>query len=83
MATIPANIPVKDLRRHLSDVIDEVARGRRFVVTRNNKPRMALVPIADLELLKAIEDSEDVKAIRKRAKEPTTPWDDVKSKLGL
>ncbi len=83
MATIPARIPVKELRGHLSDVTDEVAGGRRFIVTRNKKPRMALVPIADLELLKAIEDSEDVKAIRARAKEPTTAWDDVKSKLGL
>ncbi len=83
MATIPAKIPIKELRGHLSDVTDEVARGRRFVVTRNKKPRMALVPIADLELLKAIEDSVDLETIKARAKEPTTSWDQVKAKLGL
>ncbi len=39
----PETIPVKQLRGHLSEVTDAVAHGRRFVVTRNNKPRMALV----------------------------------------
>lgn len=72
MIATPETIPVKQLRSHLSDVTDAVANGRRFVVTRNNKPRMALVPITDLDLLKSIEDLQDVRAIR-----PTAPWDEA------
>ena len=75
MSATPETIAVKQLRGHLSDVTDAVANGRRFIVTRNNKPRMALVPITDLEFLKSIEDLEDVRAIRERAKQPTVPWD--------
>lgn len=82
MATTPEMIPVKQLRGHLSDVTDAVAHGHRFVVTRNNKPRMALVPVADLELLQAIEDLKDVRAIKERAEHPDAPWDEVRSRRG-
>jgi prevent-host-death family protein len=76
MAATPETIPVKQFRGHLSDVTDAVAQGRRLVVTRNGKPRMALVPVADLELLRAIEDLEDVRAIQERAEHPNAPWDE-------
>ncbi len=79
MAGTPERIPVKQLRSHLSEVTDAVARGIRFVVTRNNKARMALVPVGDLELLEAIEDSDDPMAIRARAKEPPAGWREVES----
>ena len=83
MPRIPARIPVKELRSHLSDVTDEVAAGRRFIVTRNSKPRMALVPISDLEQLRAMEDRRDKRTIKRRAKEPTTSWEDAKKRLGI
>jgi prevent-host-death family protein len=82
MVGTPETIPVKQLRGHLSDVTDAVAQGRRFIVTRNNKPRMALVPVADLDLLKAVEDLEDVRAIKERAQQPRAPWDQVSSRRG-
>jgi len=81
MAGMPQTIPVRQLRGHLSEVTDAVAHGRRIVVTRNNKPRMALVPVADLELLRALEDSEAVGAIKERARPPA--WDVAWSRRGV
>jgi prevent-host-death family protein len=76
-------IPTATLRDHISEIADEVSRGRRMIVTRNRRPRMALVPVEDLERLRALEDEEDAGAIRDRAGEPTTPWERVKAELGL
>jgi antitoxin (DNA-binding transcriptional repressor) of toxin-antitoxin stability system len=83
MTDRPGDIPMRILRDHLSDVSDEVSRGRRFVVTRNNKARMALVPIEDLQRLRDLEDADDLAVYRARANEPTIPWEVVKASLGL
>jgi prevent-host-death family protein len=83
MSRLPTRIPSSTLRDHFSEVTDEVSQGRRIIVTRNRKDRMALVPIADLERLRAMEDEDDLGAIRERADEPTTGWEKVKAELGL
>ena len=61
----------------------------RVVLTRHGKPVAALVPIADLDFLEAIEDQLDAaeyeraKAEFERSGEPAIPWEKVKSELGL
>lgn len=43
-------IPVGELKAKLSDLVSQSAyQGKRFVITRHNKPVAALVSIEDLE----------------------------------
>ena len=41
-----AHVSIRDLRNHGGDVVDRVARGERFVVTRSGRPVAELRPIA-------------------------------------
>lgn len=38
---------VADTKRHFSELLDRVAQGERFVVTRRGRPAAALVPPGD------------------------------------
>lgn len=40
-----ADVSIRDLRNHGGDVVDRVARGERFVVTRSGKPVAELRPL--------------------------------------
>lgn len=42
---INMDVGTKELRKHLSDVLDRVARGERIVVHRRGRPAAALVPL--------------------------------------
>jgi prevent-host-death family protein len=44
--------------------------GERIIVTKNGKPFAALVPIEDLEQLRALEDEIDAEASRKALADP-------------
>ena len=60
----PTELPVQDFRKNLSDHLDRAAfKGERFVVTRNGKPRAALVSIEDLRRL---EELDKVKPAKRR-----------------
>jgi prevent-host-death family protein len=49
-------IPASEVRGQISDVISRVAFGReRVIVSRNGKPQAAIIPIADLDLLEALD----------------------------
>lgn len=49
-------LPVQAFRENLADHLERAAyRGERFVVTRNGKPRAALVSIDDLRRLEALD----------------------------
>lgn len=39
------DVGTKELRKHLSDVLDRVARGERVLVRRRGRPAAALVPL--------------------------------------
>ena len=39
------DVGTKELRRHLSDVLDRVQRGEKVVVRRRGRPAAALVPL--------------------------------------
>jgi len=50
------SITTEDLRHDLTTVRKSVEKGERWLVTFHEKPRFAIVPLADLELIqKAVE----------------------------
>jgi len=80
-----ATVTVARARARFADTIDLVrSTGQRIVLSKSGKRAAAIISIEDLELLQRLEDAHDVKAARAALKEPgTTPWDDVKKRLGL
>lgn len=53
----PIEIPASEVRERISDVISRVAYGQeRVVISRNGKPQVALISIADFEWLKQQEE---------------------------
>ena len=60
-------IPVQQLRDALSDVLNRTAFGHeRIVVERRGRAVAALVPLADLEQLEAVEPAGETRPTRKR-----------------
>lgn len=72
-------------RDEFADLLNRVSyRKERLLIERHGKPVAALVPVEDLALLEALEDRLDLEAAREALKEPgTTPWKQVKARLGL
>ena len=83
-----AKISVSEAREDFSEVLNQVNyTGERIVLHRRGKALAALISVADLELLEAIEDSIDVeqaqKALKEASKKGTVPWSKLKKELGL
>ena len=73
-------------RRDLAETLNQVAyRGERVVLHRRGKDLAAIVPLADLELVEALEDRMDVEAARKALKQrgANIPLARIKAELGL
>lgn len=48
-------VTVREMRHDFADVVNRVRYGgQRFVVTRHGAPRVAVVPLEDLELLRRV-----------------------------
>jgi prevent-host-death family protein len=74
------------LRATLADTLNQVAYAHeRVIVEKHGKPVAALVPMEDLETLRALEDRLDLEAARQALAEPAAsrPWAEVKAELGL
>ena len=55
-----------DARHRFTDIANSVAyKGSRIVVQKNGHSILALVPIADAEMLEALEDRFDLEAAKK------------------
>jgi prevent-host-death family protein len=55
------NLNAGQAREHFAEIVNEAAYGAtRTVLLKHKKPVAAVVPIADLELLQALEDLIDV-----------------------
>src|SRR5260370_37312437 len=75
-------------RQHFSDLINRVAYGKdRILLTRRNRPLVAVVPIEDIALLEEIEDRDDFRAARAALREikrkGTIPWTRITNDQGL
>jgi prevent-host-death family protein len=71
------------LQGNLSDTLKTVSEGERVVIRRGKKDIAAIVPIADLEALEAMEDRIDAEEAEKSLNEPgeNIAWEDVKKRL--
>jgi prevent-host-death family protein len=81
-------ITTVEAREQFAEVVNRAAYGKeRLILTRRGKALAAIVPIDDLELIRAIEDQIDREAIeealRDVAEHGTIPLDEVKRQLGL
>lgn len=56
-------IGVVDVRSNLKRILDEIARGARYIITSRSKPKAALVSIEELETLEIMADKELMKEI--------------------
>lgn len=79
---------ISEARGDFSDTINRVAyRGERVVLTRHGRRVAAVVPVADLDLLEAIENARDLDDVRDALADPENRdrvgWEDLKAKLGI
>jgi prevent-host-death family protein len=81
-------IPFSEARSHLTEIANQVQhKHETWVLTKNNKPAVAIIPIEALdllmEMLEAREDEEDLKAVLASRGQPVRPLDDILNELGL
>lgn len=76
-------ISIVDLRKRLTDVVNTAFyKKERVILTRHNKPVVAIVPLEDYELLEALEDRldlEDALAVLRDPQREFLDWDKVKA----
>ena len=66
-----AKVTTSQARQNFSDIINRAAyAGERVLLHRRKRPIAAVVPIADLELLRKLEDQIDLEDARRALKEP-------------
>jgi prevent-host-death family protein len=72
-------------RQEFSDTLNRVVYGReRIVLARRGRDLAAIVPMDDLELIRALEDRIDLEKAKKALREKgSVPWKKVKADLGL
>ena len=63
-----AEIGIKELKSGASRVVDEVAAGRSYVITKRGRPAAAIVPIEEAEDL-VLANAEELVSMRRRARE--------------
>ncbi len=79
------SLSISKLRTNISDIVNRVVyQNERVAIERNGKPVCAIISMADLELLEALEDKFDLaeahKAIKRNEFED---WEKAKDALGL
>jgi len=79
---------ISEARESFSTTINQVAFGHeRVILTRHGKRVAAVVPIEDLALLEALEDTRDLDEVREALADPVNRqrigWDELKAQLGL
>lgn len=75
-------------RDQFSELINRAAFGQeRIVLTRRGKALVAVVPMADLQVLEQLEDRLDLEearsALAEAASDETVGWEQIKTELGL
>jgi prevent-host-death family protein len=78
----------RDIRTHFTEVANKVQYAKqRYILTKNNHPALAIVPIDDVKLLNRLitrlEDREDLKKYAARKHEKTSSLDELWRELGI
>ncbi|MCX6826896.1 MAG: type II toxin-antitoxin system Phd/YefM family antitoxin, partial [candidate division Zixibacteria bacterium] len=90
--TMGDTITSEEARSRFSEIISRAEYGHeRIIVTKHGRKAVALIPMADLELLERIisklEDIKDAQdanaALQEVAANGTIPWSKIKAELGL
>ena len=83
--TVIVTVTASKAREEFSNWISVVSYGHKWLVLeRHGKPSVAMVPVADLEILRNLEDKIDLEAARAALSESgETSWEEVKAKLGI
>lgn len=78
-------LQMRDLRANLADTVNRVGyAGERIIILKNGKPAAAMVAVADLELIEALEDRIDLEEAKKALADPERiPYERVRKELGL
>jgi prevent-host-death family protein len=63
-----AEIGIKELKSGASRVVDEVAAGRSYVVTKRGRPAAVIMPVEEAEDL-VLANAEEFITMRRRARE--------------
>ena len=63
-----AEIGIKELKSGVSRVVDEVAGGRSYVITKRGRPAAVIVPLEDAEDL-VLASAEEFITVRRRARD--------------
>jgi prevent-host-death family protein len=79
---------ISEARGEFSDLVNRAAyKHERVLLTRHGKAIAAIVPADDLAVLEALEDRDDLEAMRAALADPDNqeeiPWEQVKADLGL
>ncbi len=78
---------ISEARQQLAELVNRAAYGReRIALGRRGKKVAAIVSADDLELLEALEDAADLRAIAQALadpenKSPTIPWKQIEKEL--
>lgn len=85
--TVSSNrLPASKARERFAEILNEVSvRGDRIVLERHGKSVAAMISVADLQLLEALEDKYDIDSAREALEESDRriPWKELKKKLSL
>jgi len=83
--TMIVTVTATKAREELSKWMSVVSYGHKWIVLeRHGKPSVAMVPVADLEILRKLEDKIDLEAARAALSESgESSWEEVKAKLGI
>ena len=77
-----SEIPASEVRAQISEVISRVAYGgERVIISRNGKPQVAVIPIADLDRLKQLD--EQLAALRRRGAQAVAKIREEAARSGL
>ena len=79
-------LPASKARERFAEILNEVSvRGDRIVLERHGKTVAAMISVADLQLLEALEDKYDVDSAREALSESDRriPWEELKQRLSL
>ncbi len=63
-----AEIGIKELKSRASRVVDEVAAGRSYVITKRGRPAAVIVPLEEAEDV-VLANAEEFVTMRRRARE--------------